>query len=257
MRTFVLLLCTFPLIACGAESGDDLASGSGAAAGGSGAAAAGSGGQGQAGTSPTGGSGGAPSGGGSSSGGGAAQGGSGGAPSGGAPATVCEPGKQEACACPGSAVTGAQSCKADGSGWGACEGCPGGQGGAGGEAAGGSSGGAGGEQGGGGGAAGGACGAAACTPGVCGVIDDCGQAVACETCAERETCQPAWQGNPGTCYLLCGSRAGGSADKACADSFPQHPYAWGCGIPTNPPQVVEGCVHSGGWSSVWCCKNKE
>ncbi len=40
----------------------------------------------------------------------------------------CVPGEQIVCACPGSSVTGAQVCNALGSGYGACEGCPGGSG---------------------------------------------------------------------------------------------------------------------------------
>jgi hypothetical protein len=38
---------------------------------------------------------------------------------------TCTPGQQVSCACPGSSVTGAQSCLANGSGYGACTGCPG------------------------------------------------------------------------------------------------------------------------------------
>ena len=37
---------------------------------------------------------------------------------------VCEPGKSAACACVGAGDSGAQTCDADGNGWGVCE-CPG------------------------------------------------------------------------------------------------------------------------------------
>lgn len=47
-------------------------------------------------------------------------------------ATVCQPGKQESCACPGTTETGVQVCEPSGQSWGPCTGCPGG--GAGGEA---------------------------------------------------------------------------------------------------------------------------
>lgn len=50
-----------------------------------------------------------------------------------APAKVCSPGKQEACACPGGGQ-GAQVCKDDGSGYGACSPCSVGAGGSGGGA---------------------------------------------------------------------------------------------------------------------------
>ncbi len=46
------------------------------------------------------------------------------------PKPVCTPGVQVTCACPGGRE-GAQACSADGSAWGACEGCPAGTGGAG------------------------------------------------------------------------------------------------------------------------------
>lgn len=39
------------------------------------------------------------------------------------PTKVCAPGQQIACACPGSATPGAQSCLADGSGYADCTGC--------------------------------------------------------------------------------------------------------------------------------------
>lgn len=42
----------------------------------------------------------------------------------GGPAAPCTPGEQQACACPGTDVTGAQVCASDGSGFGPCDGCP-------------------------------------------------------------------------------------------------------------------------------------
>jgi len=38
-------------------------------------------------------------------------------------AALCVPGEQKACACPGTAATGAQRCRDDGSGFERCEGC--------------------------------------------------------------------------------------------------------------------------------------
>ena len=47
-----------------------------------------------------------------------------GATSEGSLARACTPGQQVACACPGVAITGAQTCNADGQGFGECIGCP-------------------------------------------------------------------------------------------------------------------------------------
>src|ERR1019366_4651865 len=47
-----------------------------------------------------------------------------GAPSDGALQRACTPGQQVACACPGVASTGAQTCELDGQSFGACIGCP-------------------------------------------------------------------------------------------------------------------------------------
>lgn len=129
-----------------------------------------------------------------SSQGGAGQGGEGGqagSKGGDAGASVCVPGKSEACVGPG-ACQGGQVCKADGSGFGPCD-C-----GAGG--AGGSVGGAGGSAGGAGGASGAAGSAGKCEPlsaekacskGQCGTAPDgCGSVVECPACSPwSDACQ--------------------------------------------------------------------
>lgn len=219
MRALTLVtLAALALVACSSDTSSNTeqsnagASGEGGSAGdggsgGDGGTSAGSGDAGNGGTAGDGGNAGEAGEGGTSGEGGS----SGSAPQ------VCAPGQQISCACPGSTVKGAQSCKDDGSGYLPCEGCPSGEGGSGGASgSGGSAGDAGssGTSGSGGDAGSGACVPVEPLPKQCGGCEDtCGNEIACPNCILPEFCID------GFCHQSCTCTRSEDSDYLCQQMF--------------------------------------
>jgi len=184
--------------------------------------------------------------------------------------TVCAPGQQVACACPGGAL-GAQACRGDGSGYGACTGCSGGSGGGG--VGGQSSGGAGGGIGGTAGASAGSGGGdqvPSCVPGgpeldawgcgadrpphyfSCGVhpglapMEGCTADAHCQGfCCPKKCALVTSAANacgPSLVLAVCDA---GNADPGCQEWLPDggSPYSYCCpsGVLPAPPDSLLGC----------------
>lgn len=178
----------------------------------------------------------------------AGQGGAGGAPGGqGGGAPVCAPGQSISCTGP-AGCKGGQACKADGSGYEACDCGSAGAGGASGGAGGvGGAGGAGGAQGG-AGAGGGppVCGAEACSN-TCAVIDECGLKVSCFPCKPDEACTGD---QTFSCKKNCVAKP--DDDFTCTMFVDKDkPYAFKCF--EGEYALNKGCKNVAEGSSVYCC----